>query len=68
MAVMDQVVGVMEEEDGEAVMTIECQTLVVAFVRSIGQVRNWNISRRTSTSKTSELLLAVSERRKNFVV
>ena len=68
MAVMDQAVGITEEEDGEAVMTIECQTLVVVFVRSIGQVRNWNILRRISTSKTNELLLAVSERRKNFVV
>jgi len=38
MAVMDQAVGVME--DGEAVMTIECQTLVVAFVRWIGPVRS----------------------------
>ena len=37
MAVMDQAVGVM---DGEAVMKIECQTLEVAFVRWIGQVRN----------------------------
>ena len=39
MAVMDLVVGVMEE-DGEAAMMIECQTLVVASVRWIGQVRN----------------------------
>ena len=37
MAVMDQAVGV--TVDG-VVMTIECQTLVVAFVRWIGQVRN----------------------------
>ena len=43
MAVMDQAAEVTEEitveEDGE-VMTIKCQTLVVAFVRWTGQVRN----------------------------
>ena len=37
MAVMDQAVVM---ADGEAVMRIECQTLVVAFVQWIGQVRN----------------------------
>ena len=35
---MDQ--AVVMEEDGEAAMRIECQTLVVALERWIGQVRN----------------------------
>ena len=38
MAVMGQAVGVME--DGEVVMTIECQTLAAAFVQWIGPVRS----------------------------